>query len=160
MATIDLREINKAAVLATLYNASKPQGMRFLQYDPTPMTVKEAEELLKHQTDFDYLKGRVMKINLEGDTLDTWDYDQENGVDAAQMAIDSYLKTLKSNNRFISKTHSDNTFMQAVSTEAQLDNESYLSVEGKTAVLHLGMSEYKDVIAPKIKQAKEKNQSK
>jgi hypothetical protein len=38
MATsIDLKGLNKAAVLAALYNASKPQGMGFLQYDPTPM---------------------------------------------------------------------------------------------------------------------------
>ena len=42
---IQLSGLNKADVLAALYNASKPQGMGFLQYDPKPMTRAEAEGL-------------------------------------------------------------------------------------------------------------------
>lgn len=43
---ISLAGLDKAAVLAALYNASRPQGMGFMHYDPTPMTVKEASKIL------------------------------------------------------------------------------------------------------------------
>ena len=86
---INISKKNKAEVLAALYNYSHPQGMGFLQYDPNPMTVEEAEELLRTETYFDYVKGRVMKVNLKGDTLDTWGYDRDNGDGAAKIVIDS-----------------------------------------------------------------------
>ncbi|MBO5477301.1 MAG: hypothetical protein J6A15_06070 [Clostridia bacterium] len=86
---IDISKKKKSEVLAALYNKSHPQGMGFLHYDPKPMTVEEAEQLLKTETYFDYLKGRVMKINLEGDVLDTWGYDRDNGEGAAKKVIDS-----------------------------------------------------------------------
>lgn len=85
---IDISKMNKAEVLSKLYNAAKPQGMGFLHYDPTPMTVKEAQEYLDAgQLCFDYLKGRVMKVNLSGDELDPWLYDRDNGKGAAEAAI-------------------------------------------------------------------------
>jgi len=90
MATIDLSTLDKADVLAALYNASKPQGMGIHQFDPRPMTKEDARGLLDAgHTEFDYLKGRVMKIDLSGQTLDTWGYDRDLGQGAAQRAIDS-----------------------------------------------------------------------
>lgn len=86
---IDLKGKDKAVVLAALYNASHPQGLGFLHFDPRPMTTGEAAELLSEQTYFDYLKGRVMKVNLAGDALDPWLYDRDNGEGAAQRVIDS-----------------------------------------------------------------------
>lgn len=56
---INIKGLNKAKVLAALYNASKPLGLGILQYDPKDMSEKEAAELLKEQSYFDYLKGRV-----------------------------------------------------------------------------------------------------
>ena len=77
---IDLRGLDKAEVLAVLYNSSKPQGMGFMNYDPKPMSKEEARRLLDTgQTDFDYLNGRVMKIDLSRDELDTWGYNRDNG---------------------------------------------------------------------------------
>ena len=84
---IDISKKDRAAVLAALYNASRPLGLGFLQYDPTPMTIEDARELLEFTTYFDYLKGRVMKVNLSGDTLDTWLYDRDNGEGAAAAAL-------------------------------------------------------------------------
>lgn len=157
MATINLKGVNKAAVLAALYNASKPQGMGFLHYDPKPMTKKEAKELLKHQTYFDYLQGRVMKVDLGGDTLDTWGYDGDNGDDAAEAAIGSLLRTKKVNNPAIAKTHADSTFLSAVSLEAHLDEETNMSVGQHDVVVNLGLKDVKDVLEPKVKAAKDKN---
>lgn len=81
--------MNKADVLAALYNASKPQGMGMRHYDPTPMTPEIAQELLGQNTNFDYLKGRVMKIDLSSDELDPWLYDRDNGQGSAEAAINS-----------------------------------------------------------------------
>src|SRR4030042_6086600 len=86
---ISLVGLNKAAVLAALYNASKPQGMGFLHYNPAPMTVEEAEALLSEHSYFDYLGGRAIKVDLSGDYLDTWGYDRDNGQGAAKRAIDA-----------------------------------------------------------------------
>lgn len=90
---IDIKGLNKAEVLAALYNNSKPQGLGFLHFDPKEMTVAEAEEILKQTTDFDYLKGRVMKVDLSSDDgFEEWLYDRDNGNGAAQRAIDSLRK--------------------------------------------------------------------
>ncbi len=84
---IDLTGKNKAKVLASLYNHSKPLGMGMLHYDPTPMTVEDAEEILKVETKFDYVLGRVMKVDLSGDSFDPWLYDRDNGEGAAERAV-------------------------------------------------------------------------
>lgn len=87
---IDLRNKDKAEVLAKLYNASKPLGMGFLQADSNDMTTEQARELLDSgQTYFDYLKGRVMKIELSGDELDPRLYDRDHGKGSAEAAIKS-----------------------------------------------------------------------
>lgn len=81
------QNVDKAVVLAALYNNSQPLGMGILHYDPKPMTVDEARQLLTQQTYFDYLKGRVMKIDLRGIILETSLYNRDNGPQAAELAI-------------------------------------------------------------------------
>ncbi len=89
---ISLKGLDKAAVLKALYNASKPQGLGIMRFDAASMTVPEARSLLGGAKTpgryFDYLKGRVMKVDLSGDELDPWLYDRDNGEGAAQRAID------------------------------------------------------------------------
>jgi len=89
---IDLKGINKAEVLAKLYNASQVQGLGFLQARVGDMTIKQAEELLEKTTYFDYLHGRVMKINLSGDSFDPWLYDRDNGQGRALSVLKDYLE--------------------------------------------------------------------
>jgi len=85
---ISLKDKNKAEILAKLYNASHPQGLGFLHADSNAMTIEEAQALLDSgQTYFDYLKGRVMKIDLGGVELDPRLYDRDNGQGAAVAAI-------------------------------------------------------------------------
>jgi len=86
---IDISTLNKADVLAALYNHSKPQGLGFIQFNPKDMTRDQAEALLVNQQYFDYLYGRVMKVSILGDQLDPWLYDRDLGQGAAQRAIDS-----------------------------------------------------------------------
>lgn len=92
---IDISKIDKAAVLAALYNASQPLGMGFMHYAPEDMTREEAAKLIAERGErpyFDYLKGRVMKIDLSGDTLRTALYDRDNGAGAAEQAIAHLLQ--------------------------------------------------------------------
>lgn len=85
---IDIKGLSKAAVLAALYNASKPLGLGMFQFDPAPITEEEASKLLKETTYFDYLKGRVMKVDLQSDdSFDERLYDRDNGPGAAQRAV-------------------------------------------------------------------------
>ena len=85
---IDIKGMDKAELLAGLYNNSKPLGLGFLQADPNPMTKEEAAEIIREEgLGFDYLKGRVMKINLEGDTLNPWGYDRDNGAGSVATVV-------------------------------------------------------------------------
>ena len=89
---VNTQGIDKRQVLAALYNASKTQGSGWFHFTPEDMTADEAGKLLESETYFDYLKGRVMKVNLENDSeFEEWLYDRDNGVGAAQRAIDSIV---------------------------------------------------------------------
>jgi hypothetical protein len=86
---ISTQGIDKAELLAALYNAAKPLGMGYLHYTPEPMPREEAAELLKQSDYFDYVKGRVMKVRIRGDELSPHMYDRDNGNGAAQAVVDS-----------------------------------------------------------------------
>lgn len=90
--------LNKTAVLAALYNASEPLGMGFMHYDPKPMTEEEAASFLVEGQShyFDYLKGRVMKIDLTSDIeFAEHLYDRDNGPGAAQAVINRLIEKKK-----------------------------------------------------------------
>jgi hypothetical protein len=86
---MNIKGISKPALLAALFNASKQQGLGFL--DPrgaAHMTEEDAAEVIAAQgMYFDYLRGRVMKISIDGDELEPRLYDRDNGQGAAERAI-------------------------------------------------------------------------
>ena len=85
---IDITGLDKADVLAALYNNSRPQGLGFLQFNPAPMTTEEARAELAAGTYFDYLHGRVMKIDLAADDFfEERLYDRDLGEGAARRVI-------------------------------------------------------------------------
>lgn len=89
---VSIKGISKGKVLAALYNNSHPLGLGILQYDPKPMTEEEGENLLKQSTYFDYLKGRVMKVDLsDDDAFNECLYDRDNGEGAAQKAVSAII---------------------------------------------------------------------
>jgi len=102
---VDISGLDKAGVLAALYNAARPQGMGFMRYDPVPMSVEEASELLQRTNRFDYLKGRVMKVEIDGDDIDTRLYNRDNGEGAAEMAIQSLRTEGKPDNQTTTAIH-------------------------------------------------------
>jgi hypothetical protein len=87
---IDLTGLDKAEVLAALYNSARSQGLGRLHYDPEPMTRAQAAELLDGEGEsayFDYLQGRAMKVDLGGEALDPRLCDRDNGEGAAERAL-------------------------------------------------------------------------
>lgn len=85
---VNTKGLSKAEVLAALYNASHPQGMGLLFAQPGDMSIEEAEEIAKSQDYFDYLKGRVMKVDLsDPDGFDERLYERDNGYGSADRAI-------------------------------------------------------------------------
>lgn len=91
---ISIKGLDKAKVLAALYNNAKPQGMGFLHYTPKPMDEEEAQEVLNSgQTYFDYVLGRVMKVDLQSDEeFDPRLYNRDNGAGSAERAIATLRK--------------------------------------------------------------------
>lgn len=84
---IDISHCDKAAVLAALYNRARVQGMGFLSARPVDMQVEEARAMLAKSERFDYVHGRVLKVDLDGATLDPRLYDRDNGAGAALGAL-------------------------------------------------------------------------
>ncbi len=75
---IDISKLDKAEALAALYNASKTQGLGFINAPSSQkMTAEEARAEHPESRYFDYLNGRVMKLDLRGDSLDPYLYDRE-----------------------------------------------------------------------------------
>jgi hypothetical protein len=90
---VDYTGFSKEEALIALYNRARPQGMGVFQYVPGSMSLDLAKKLLKDSTYFDYIYGRVLKVDLRNDGyFDERLYDRDNGFGAAQYAIDELLK--------------------------------------------------------------------
>ena len=100
MAMVNIAGLDKAEVLLALWNASRMQGMSFLGFLASgELTLKQAKQEIesrKRKTNdgedsiyFDYLNGKVMKVDLGQDEFDPRLYDRDNGTGAAQHAIDN-----------------------------------------------------------------------
>lgn len=86
---ISLDGLSKAAVLAALYNNARVQGMGVFQAKDGDMAEADAQKLLDNgNTYFDYLYGRVMKVDLKGESLWPGLYDRDNGSGAAASVIE------------------------------------------------------------------------
>lgn len=89
---MDISKLNKAEVLAALYNRAQTQDMGIFQYQKGDMSREQAEGILKEgRTYLDHLAGRVMKVDLSGDEMDTRLYNRDNGKDAAEKALQPLL---------------------------------------------------------------------
>lgn len=85
---MNIKHLSKAKVLATLYNGSKVQGMGILQTRENEMSEAEAQSLLDGGiTYFDYLHGKVMKVDLSSENLDTRLYNRDNGEGKAERLL-------------------------------------------------------------------------
>lgn len=149
---MNISGFSKPAVLAALYNAAKPQGMGFLHYDPKPMMADEAAELLKHQTYFDYLKGRVMKIDLKNDEVRTGAYNRDNGQNAAELAVEELKMSGKEDSSVIRAVHHENTLASANQVKQHLGDKGHSS----GATITMGFADVAHVLGPAVDKAIQK----
>ena len=91
---MNIEGIDKAELLAALYNGSEPLGFGFLHATKKDMTYDEARAILDNgDLEFDYLKGRVMKIDLsEEKNFETRLYNRDNGYMAAERIIKNIIQ--------------------------------------------------------------------
>ena len=88
---MDISKFDKADVLRVLYNYAKPQGMGLLHYNSEVMAKEIAQAIIDTgQTYFDYLRGRVMKIDLSTNELKTALYNRDNGEGAAERLLKEF----------------------------------------------------------------------
>lgn len=85
---INIKGLDKAEVLLELYNNSHKQGLGVFAPD-VDLTVDDCKLLLEDNTRFDYLYGKVMKVDLSNnDEFEEWLYDRDNGEGKALEVID------------------------------------------------------------------------
>lgn len=86
--TVDISGIDKKALLRGLYSMAEPQGRGvFRYYIPNDQLSDSDAEKILEMGDIQYLRGRVMKIDISGDSVDTFFYDRDNGAGAAEALI-------------------------------------------------------------------------
>ena len=93
MADIDISHLSAPEVLQALYNAARQQGLGAFNPRGSPnqdMTLDQAREFIEQHglaERFDYVNGRVMKVELDGTSFDPTLFDRDNGEGAAERAI-------------------------------------------------------------------------
>ncbi len=150
MTEISIVDLDKAEVLAALFNGARAQGAGFIHYSNVPMTALEARSLIEKNTRFDYVQGRVLKVNLSGDSFDPWLYDRDNGMGAAKLVIDLLRATGMVNPEEVEMQSLEGTREAAKSARDQLGTKHSLNVEGDTLVLGLGLGDLADELEPKL----------
>ena len=89
MDTVSIAGLDKAEVLRALWEGSHPQGRSTPHEAYGTPSVEVFREALERNPEgyFDYLMGRVLKVDLTGDTLDTRLYDRDTYEGAAAFAV-------------------------------------------------------------------------
>ena len=150
--SISLEGLDKAAVLAALYNGAKPQGLGFLQYDPSPMRTEDAKALFAQGTRFDYVQGRVLKVDLGKNTLDPRSYDHDNGSGAAEAAVNA-VRIGETNTPDIEATHKAGVLAAAADAVISMARETTSQDEGGVSTINLGLADVADKLQPAVMKA-------
>ncbi len=118
---VNIKGLNKAHVLAALFNGSRQQGMGVmdtsgarqwtpteaqeyisstierirLSYEKLDLGTKPDDEKIKMMAyDYDYVRGRVLKVSIAGDEFDPRLYDRDIGEGAAARVISKLRQEL------------------------------------------------------------------
>lgn len=87
---INIKGLEKARVLLALWKHSHEQGMSFFGTFTDNPTLNDCAEFLEKSGGYvDYFNGRVIKVDLRGDTINPALYDRDCGQGACERAINS-----------------------------------------------------------------------
>ena len=84
---VSIKGLDKAEVFKALYDKAKVQGLGFLNEIKGDMQLEKAKKITSENLNFDYVFGRVMKVDLSKDEFDQRLYDRDNGDGAAELII-------------------------------------------------------------------------
>lgn len=142
-------------ILAGLYNAARPQGMGFLHYEPIPMTEEKARQTLtKYGRYFDYLHGRVMKIEITNDGVGhTGLYNRDNGDGTAELVLESLEATGDPNNIIIQKLHQGGLQEAAELARSMLGSKTTMTDKGGIPVMTLGLDDVNSEVEDAVNRA-------
>ena len=137
-------------MFAALYNGARPQGLGFLHYNAEPMTAETARNQHDIFGYFDYVNGRVMKVDLSGDELNPSLYDRDNGAGAAARIINGLKTTGDVNPEEAELAHLEGRRNAAMLMKEHVHDESHVGEKGRMAIVHLGVKEFADELEPKL----------
>ena len=91
MSNIDIKDLNKVELLQALWERQivPPGSMGIFQGAKTKWTESDSERALEQieKGYIDYFKGRVIKTDLSGDTVNPRSYDRDAGEGAFQSVV-------------------------------------------------------------------------
>lgn len=120
---IDIKGLSKAKLLAALYNKATLVVKNAAKHGI--MTEEEAQKIIESgHTDFSYVYGKAMKINLTEDIIDSWGYDRDNG-DGVVAKIVRQVREEKDNPQ--KKTSKSDEFVDRFFS----DKEEQIPIKGK-----------------------------
>lgn len=92
-------KLSKAEILSVLYNNAKAVGLGMFFFEEGDMSIEQAEKYLKEKTEFSYIKGRALLLDLSDDTqFNEQGYDKINGDNSALKYLREYLNIKNQNN--------------------------------------------------------------
>ena len=146
---VDIKGLDKAAVMAALFNASAPQGYGFLQADlgPQVLSAQDAQNMVDSAPAptiigrddvrafvLDYDLGRPLKVRLAGDEFDPSRYDEVNGgPGSAQKVIDRLRATGQVDTAESAEAHK--TLTKAKAFEAMKMYNTVAAIDGLVVTL-------------------------
>ena len=146
---VDIKGLDKAAVMAALFNASAPQGYGFLQADlgPQVLSAQDAQNMVDaapapkiigrddmRTFELDYVLGRPLKVRLAGDEFDPSRFDEVNGgPGSAQKVIDRLRATGQVDTAESTEVHK--TLTRAKAFEAMKMYNTVTTIDGITVTL-------------------------
>jgi hypothetical protein len=115
--SVDITGLDKAELLAALYNGSRQFGAGFLHAaGANDITIEHAKEIIKGKPStgllpweledakhfrFDYVHGRVLKVYIGGDSFCPSLYDRDMGEGAAARVVERLRDSLRSRDRCV-----------------------------------------------------------
>ena len=94
MAGKNIEGVDRAELVQALYKRAKVQGHGWMARGPSELSLEEAQSLVGQY--LDYLHGKAMKIQIpsetDGNEIETWLYNRDNGSNAAEEIVDMLLK--------------------------------------------------------------------
>ena len=86
---VNISMLDKKKVFKVLYESAVPMDLGFMTEFEEPLSSEEIDEFFSNSQNgyFEYVQGRLLKVDLSVDILDTTNFNATHGENAAEKAI-------------------------------------------------------------------------